>query len=64
MKPVGHWNKDFEDKRYQYNLNKDSIVLDFGGYTGMWARDLAIKFDCIIYWIGVSICLVIMNIEI
>jgi FkbM family methyltransferase len=46
MKPVGHWDGSLEDKRYHYDLNRDSIVLDFGGYTGLWARDLANRFGC------------------
>jgi FkbM family methyltransferase len=46
MKPVGYWDDSLEEKRYHYDLNGDSIVLDFGAYTGIWARELADRFGC------------------
>lgn len=46
MKQRGHWNSDLENKRYQYNLNSESIVIDLGAYIGEWARLISNKFNC------------------
>ena len=46
MKSKGQWNSHLEDKRYQYNLNESSTVIDLGGYTGGWAKQIANKFNC------------------
>ena len=46
MKPVGNWNGNLENKRYEYNLDSDSIVIDLGGYVGLWAKAVVDKFDC------------------
>ena len=46
MEPVGNWNARLEDKRYQYNLKSDSVVIDLGAYVGLWARDIVNKFNC------------------
>tara|TARA_R100001015_G_C4624124_1_gene182164 strand:- start:776 stop:1387 length:612 start_codon:yes stop_codon:yes gene_type:complete len=32
-----------------HNLNKNSIVLDIGGYTGVWASQILEKYGCHIY---------------
>ena len=49
MKPKGEWNSQLENKRYQYNLNKESIVIDIGGYVGLWAKQIANKFGCFVH---------------
>lgn len=38
-----------EAQRYEYNLNPDSIVFDFGGFDGKWAETLFKKHKCNIY---------------
>ncbi len=32
--------------RFNYDLNKDSLVLDFGGYQGQWTSDLFSRYCC------------------
>lgn len=32
--------------RLNYNLNKDSLVIDLGGYQGQWASDIYSKYNC------------------
>ena len=49
MKRVGEWNSQLEEKRYQYNLTSDSVVIDLGGYIGLWARDIVNQFGCTVY---------------
>lgn len=49
MEKVGNWNSELEKKRYQYNLNTHSVVLDLGGYIGLWAKDIATQFGCIVH---------------
>lgn len=49
MIQTGIWNSQLENKRYQYNLNSSSTVIDLGGYVGLWARDIANKFNCTVY---------------
>lgn len=49
MEAVGNWNNHYEQKRYDYNLNSSSIVLDFGAYTGQWAKNIINKFNCKVY---------------
>ena len=51
MKPVGNWNSNLENKRYEYNLNSESIVLDLGGYIGLWAKGIVDKFDCKVHFV-------------
>jgi FkbM family methyltransferase len=34
---------------FNYDLNKDSVVLDVGGYEGQWASDLFSRFQCEIF---------------
>lgn len=35
--------------RVQYDLNKDSVVFDLGGYEGQWASDIFARFCCNVY---------------
>lgn len=48
---VKRWFKDAGDKnlRLDYQLNKDSIVFDVGGYEGSWAEEIYNKFQSTIY---------------
>ena len=45
------WIKNKGDKthRLNYNLNKDSIVFDLGGYKGEWSQQIYNKYKCKIY---------------
>tara|TARA_B110000003_G_C16500953_1_gene477379 strand:- start:40 stop:687 length:648 start_codon:yes stop_codon:yes gene_type:complete len=42
------WIKSGGDDKYRYDfdLNKKSLVLDFGGYKGQWASDIYSKYNC------------------
>ncbi len=47
---IARWFKDGGDtRRYQYNLNADSIVVDLGGYEGKFADTIFKKFGCKVY---------------
>ncbi len=35
--------------RVNYDLNKDSVVFDLGGYEGQWAYDIFLKYGCNIH---------------
>jgi FkbM family methyltransferase len=35
--------------RYTYDLNKNSVVLDFGGFTGGFAEKITSKYGCKVY---------------
>ena len=50
-KRVVQWFKDDGDKthRINYDLNKDAVVIDLGGYEGHWAADIFCKYDCYIH---------------
>ncbi len=45
------WYRDKGDKylRLKYNLNKDSVVLDVGGYIGDFSEQIYEKFGCKVY---------------
>jgi len=47
-KEVKRWFNDGGDEkfRFDYNLNSDSLVLDFGGYKGQWTSDIYSRFNC------------------
>ena len=32
-----------------YDLNEDSIIMDLGGYTGVWAQQLIDKYNPYVY---------------
>lgn len=47
---VTRWFQDGGDtRRYQYNLNADSIVVDLGGFEGKFADTIFKKFGCKVY---------------
>lgn len=45
------WFRDNGDKtlRLNYDLNKNSIVFDLGGYEGQWSSDIFSKYCCVIH---------------
>jgi FkbM family methyltransferase len=47
-KAVQRWSADGGDyaMRFSYDLNRDSLVLDLGGYQGQWTSDLFSRFCC------------------
>lgn len=49
MKTRGSWNATYENMRYTYDLNKNSVVLDFGGFTGGFAEKITSKYGCKVY---------------
>jgi len=51
IKEVRRWKQDKGDQtmRLDYNLNKNSIVFDIGGYVGDWASDIFTKYACNIH---------------
>lgn len=51
QKNVGIWYKDNgeETLRLDYNLDKNSLVIDAGGYKGEWAEKIYNKYHCNIY---------------
>ena len=49
MKTRGNWNATYENMRYTYDLNKNSVVLDFGGFTGGFAEKITSKYGCKVY---------------
>lgn len=51
QKEVKRWYEDGGDYklRFNYNLNKNSIVFDLGGYEGQYASDLFSRIPCNIY---------------
>jgi FkbM family methyltransferase len=49
MIQTGAWNSQLENKRYQYNLNSNSIVIDLGGYVGQWAYNIVNRFNCTVH---------------
>lgn len=48
---VSKWFKDNGDLTHNlnYDLNEDSIVIDLGGYTGLWAQQIIDKYNSNIY---------------
>lgn len=49
MKSRGSWNGTYENMRYDYKLDKNSVVLDFGGFTGGFAEKIIAKYGCKVY---------------
>jgi len=45
------WQEDGGDYafRFNYNLDKDSIIFDLGGYEGQWASDIFSRYRCNVY---------------
>ena len=50
-KIIDRWFKINGDKtlRLNYDLNKNSLVFDLGGYEGQWTSDIFAKYCCKIY---------------
>jgi FkbM family methyltransferase len=48
---LNKWFKDNGDEshRINYNLTKDSLVFDLGGYIGDWSQKINDKYNCHIY---------------
>ena len=48
---VKEWSEKQLDKslRLDYELDKDAVVLDLGGYKGDWAYEISARYDCAIY---------------
>lgn len=48
---IKKWFADSGDATHNldHDLNKNSIVLDIGGYTGVWASQILEKYGCHIY---------------
>lgn len=42
------WRSDGGDEklRYDYELNSDSLVMDFGGYKGQWSFGIHARYNC------------------
>ena len=45
---VRKWHADGGDQklRFNYHLDKNSVVIDLGGYEGQWASDLFGRYQC------------------
>lgn len=48
---VNLWFKNHGDYTHSvnYNLNENSVVMDFGGYTGVWAQRIIDKYNPYVY---------------
>lgn len=46
-----NWIEDSGDytRSLEHNLTPDSIVIDLGGYTGMWAEQIVRRYNCNVY---------------
>lgn len=44
---IGRWFRDRGDYTHNitYDLNEDSVVMDLGGYTGVWAKQIIQKYN-------------------
>ena len=47
MKEIDKWFKDRGDHTHNitYDLNKNSVVIDLGGYTGVWGQQIINKYN-------------------
>lgn len=44
------WENDKADyKRFDFNIDENSVVVDAGGYEGAWANEISNKYGCNIY---------------
>ena len=45
------WREDNGDHTHilNYDLNEDSIIMDLGGYTGVWVQQMIEKYNCNAY---------------
>lgn len=48
---IGRWFRDNGDNTHNlnYELNEDSIVMDLGGYTGVWVQQIIDKYNPNVY---------------
>lgn len=48
---ITNWFRDNGDYTHNinYNLNEDSIIMDLGGYTGVWAQQMIDKYNPNVY---------------
>ncbi len=48
---IKRWFSDNGDKtlRLDYDLSRDSVVFDVGGYEGAWAQDISARFSCKVF---------------
>ena len=51
IESLERWFKDKGDEnhRINYDLNKNSLVIDLGGYLGEWSETIYDKYSCNIY---------------
>lgn len=51
IEEVNKWFADRGDYTHNitYNLNEDSIIMDLGGYTGIWAQQMIEKYNPYLY---------------
>jgi FkbM family methyltransferase len=51
LNEVKRWFSDNGDNTHNitYGLTEDSIVMDFGGYTGVWAQQIINKYNPYVY---------------
>jgi len=47
MREIDKWFKDNGDNTHNitYDLNEDSVVIDLGGYTGVWGQQIINKYN-------------------
>jgi FkbM family methyltransferase len=48
---LGRWFTDRGDYTHNitYDLNENSIIMDLGGYTGIWAQQMIVKYNPNVY---------------
>lgn len=48
---IEKWYSDpgHETRRFDYDLNSNSLVFDVGGYEGQWASDIYARYNCRIF---------------
>ena len=48
---ISNWFRDNGDYTHNinYNLNEDSIIIDLGGYTGVWAQQMIDRYNPNVY---------------
>ena len=51
MPQLQRWREDDGDNTHSlnYNLTSDSVVMDLGGYTGVWAERMLERYGCNVY---------------
>ena len=48
---INEWFRDRGDYTHNinYDLNENSIIIDLGGYTGVWAQQMIEKYNPFVY---------------